>query len=379
MRILLITDSYLPTRDGNVTMAVATRDILQKMGHEVFICAPKPMDPKDEEEGVYYIKSKPFKSYEGYLQPTLRHNNLKFVNELKPDIIHMQGCTIMTLKGLVTSHYSKIPCVQTFCTMVNEVAYQYSPIKLPPNLLNKLVQIYLRQELKRPSAIIVPTTPIAKELLQMGVKPKRMEVIACGVDHERFVRNDKGDDIRERHGLVGKKVLLTVGRLSVEKKVDLIIRSLKGLDNDIALLVCGKGPQSEELKQLAVDEGVSDRVVFAGFVPDDELISYYSCADIFITASKFETQGLTTLEAMACRVPALCANGRAFTDVIKDGENGYLFETTEEDCARAIRLGLENIESMRDGARRTAELYSLKNTGIGLEKLYQEIIDSKKE
>ena len=144
MRILLITDSYLPTRDGNVTMAVATRDILQKMGHEVFICAPKPMDPKDEEEGVYYIKSKPFKSYEGYLLPTFRHNNLKFVKDLKPDIIHMQGCTVMTLKGLVTSHYSKIPCVQTFCTMVNEVAYQYSPIKLPPNFLNKLVQIYLR-------------------------------------------------------------------------------------------------------------------------------------------------------------------------------------------------------------------------------------------
>ena len=163
------------------------------MGHEVFICAPKPMDPKDEEEGVYYIKSKPFKSYEGYLQPTLRHNNLKFVNELKPDIIHMQGCTLMTLKGLVTSHYSKIPCVQTFCTMVNEVAYQYSPIKLPPNFLNKLVQIYLRQELKRPSAIIVPTTPIQRELEAMGVKAKRMDVIACGVDHEHFVRNDKGD------------------------------------------------------------------------------------------------------------------------------------------------------------------------------------------
>ena len=378
MKIAIVTDSYFPTRDGVATQVLTTRQCLEELGHEVFIIAPDPGE-KDREEGVYYVKAKPFKSYEGYFLPTFRHNNLKIIKELKPDLIHMHGCTVMTIKGLVTSHFTKIPSIQTFVTMVNEVAYQYSPIKLPPNFLNKLVQIYLRQELKRPNALIVPTPSIAKELLAMGVKPKRMEIIPVGVDIRRFNKNDRGDEIRQRHGLVGKKVLITVGRMSFEKKVDLLIRTMKRMDDDVALLVCGKGPMDKEWRQLAVDEGVSDKVVFAGFVPDDELISYYSCADIFITASKFETQGLTTLEAMACEIPAMCANGRAFTDVIKDGVNGYLFETTEEDCERVIRQGLANLESLKKGARETAELYSMQNTAAALEKLYQEVIESKKK
>ena len=378
MRIAIVTDSYFPTRDGVATQVLTTRQCLEELGHEVFIIAPDPGE-KDREEGVYYVKAKPFKSYEGYFLPTFRHNNLEIIRELKPDLIHMHGCTVMTVKGLVTSHFTKIPTVQTFVTMVNEVAYQYSPIKIPPNMLNKMVQVYLRQELKRPNALIVPTPSIAKELLEMGVKPKRMEIIPVGVDIRRFNKNDKGDEIRQRHGLVGKKVLITVGRMSFEKKVDLLIRTMKRMDDDVALLVCGKGPMDQEWRQLAIDEGVSDKVVFAGFVPDDELISYYSCADIFITASKFETQGLTTLEAMACEIPAMCANGRAFTDVIKEGVNGYLFETTEDDCERVIRQGLENLESLKKGARETAELYSIQNTATALEKLYKEVIESKKQ
>lgn len=378
MRILIVTDSYFPTRDGVATQVLATKECMERLGHEVFICAPEP-EEQFREEGIYYVKSKPFKTYEGYYLPTMRHNNLKFVKELKPDIIHMHGCTIMTLKGLVTSHFTGIPTVQTFVTMVNEVAYQYSPIKLPKNFLNKLVQIYLRQELKRPNALVVPTPPIARELLAMGVKPKRLETIPVGVDIDHFNRNDKGDEIRQRHGLVGKTVLITVGRLSFEKNVDLVIRTMKRMDDSIRLLVCGKGPMFEEWKRLAADEGVADKVVFAGFVPDEELISYYSCADLFISASVFETQGLTTLEAMACEVPALCANGRAFTDVIKDGENGYLFETNEDDCERAIRKGIENLDQIRKGARATAEFYSMKNTADALEKLYREVIEAKKQ
>jgi len=377
MRVAIVTDSYFPTRDGVAVQVLTTRQCLEKLGHEVFIIAPDPGE-KDREEGVYYIKAKPFKSYEGYFLPTFRHNNLKIIKELQPDIIHMHGCTVMTVKGLVTSHFTGIPTIQTFVTMVNEVAHEYVPIKIPPKLLNKLVQIYLRQELKRPNALIVPTPPIARELLAMGVKPKRMEIIPVGVDIERFNKNDRGDEIRKRHGLEGKKVIISVGRLSFEKKVDLVIKTMKQMDDNVVFLVCGKGPMSDEWKQLAVDEGVANKVVFAGFVSDEDLVSYYSCADLFISASKFETQGLTALEAMACEVPALCANGRAFTDVIKDGYNGYLFETTEEDCARAIRLGLENMEGLRKGARETAEAYTIQGTAESLDKLYKEIAALKK-
>ena len=378
MRIAIVTDGYFPTRDGVTTQVLTTKQCLDRMGHEVLIVAPDPGE-KDREEGVMYVPSRPLKSYEGYFVPTFRHNELKDVEAWGPDLIHLHGCTVMTLKGLVTSHFSGIPAVQTFVTMVNEVAYQYSPVRLPRGVMDRLVKFYLRQELKRPDALIVPTPPIARELLDMGVRPKRMEVIPVGVDVDRFRRNGGGDGIRERHGLAGKNVLITVGRLSFEKRVDLLIKCMKHFSDDTVLLICGKGPAGDEWRQLAADEGVTDRVVFAGFVSDEDIVSYYSSADIFVTASKFETQGLTTLEAMACGVPAICANGRAFTYVIEEGVNGYLFETEEEDCVRAIRKGLEDRERLREGALRTAQEYSIQNTAAALERLYTEVIEAKRE
>lgn len=372
MRIAIVTDSYYPTRDGVVTAVVTCKSALEDMGHEVFIVAP---DPGEEfrEDGVYYCPAKKFKGYEGYFRPKLTKNKIKVLESLNPDVIHIYGCTIMALKGLVSSHYYGIPTVQTFVTMVNEVADQYVSIRIPKKLLNKLVNIYLRNELKRPNALIVPTPSIARELEELGVKSKRLDVISIGIDSDVFVRNDRGQAIRERHGLVGKKVAIAVGRLSYEKNTGLIIRSLKLLDDDVCLLIAGKGPMEKEWKDLAISEGLEDRVIFAGFVPDEELVSYYSCADIAVSASKFETQGLTTLEAMGCGLPAICANGRAFMDVIEPGVNGYLFETTEEDCARAMKLGFENCSEIAVGARETAERNSMKETARRLVEVYRAV------
>jgi 1,2-diacylglycerol 3-alpha-glucosyltransferase len=81
---------------------------------------------------------------------------------------------------------------------------------------------------------------------------------------------------------------------------------------------------------------------------------------------------------MACEIPAMCANGRAFTDVIKNGVNGYLFETTVEDCARVINEGLAHIDELKKGARETAEIYSIQNTAEALDKLYKEVVAEKK-
>jgi 1,2-diacylglycerol 3-alpha-glucosyltransferase len=281
--------------------------------------------------------------------------------------------TLMAIKGLIASRKLKIPTAATYITSVGDVMYAYSPIKLPKEMMDRLVWTYLRSFLKRPDAVIVPTQPIADELDMRGARFKRLERIHIGVDTERFVRDaEKGRKIREKHGLTGKKVAICAGRLSYEKNIDVLIRSLCYAD-DVRLLIVGKGPAEAELKQLAKDLALDDRIVFTGFVPDDEMVSYYSAADITVSCSKFETQGLTTLEAMACGLPAACADSHAFIETIENEVNGLRFADGGKECADAVMYCMENAERMSADARRTAEKYSLREMAVKLEKLYKSL------
>ena len=153
---------------------------------------------------------------------------------------------------------------------------------------------------------------------------------------------------------------------------------MKSLPDDVRLFVVGKGPALQEMKDLASKEGVEDKVIFTGFVPDDELPLYYSASDAVVSASRFETQGLTIAEAMACGLPAACADGRAFLDVVEEGVNGYFFKDTPEDCAEAMIKCLDNKDAIASDARRIAESYSMESTGRRMVSLYEDVVSKKK-
>jgi 1,2-diacylglycerol 3-alpha-glucosyltransferase len=378
LRILIMTDSYRPTTDGVVTAVLITRRVLEELGHTVFIAAPDP-GPEYREEGVYYFRAIKFRTYEGYFVPIFPSEKTKLVKCLKPDVIHIRGVAFMALKGLIASHNTGVPTVLTYDTLVTDVIEQYSPIKLPKETLVRLASIYLRQMLKRPNTVAVPTPSAGREITEViGAKPKRMEVIPTGIDTDHFTRSDAGPALREKYGIQGKKVVIFVGRLSYEKNVDLLIRSLKLMADDVVLMVVGQGPAMESLRKTVEEEGMNDHVIFTGYVFDQALVDHYSCADAFASASVFETQGFTVQEAMSCGLPVACGNGRAFTDFIVDGENGYLFNLTEEECAAAMTNALNAPKEVLDRSMETALSYGLKPTTERLVKLYEEVIASKK-
>ncbi len=379
MRIAIMTDSYRPTTDGVVTAVLVTRRVLEELGHTVFIIAP---DPGEEyrEEGVYYFRAVKFRSYPGYFVPLFPSDQSDLIRKLKPDVIHIRGVAFMAVKALIASHNTGVPTVLTYDTMVTDVIEQYSPIKLPKNVLVGGASKYIRFLLKRPDAVAVPTPSTGRELTEIiGARPRRMEVIPTGIDTDHFSRSDAGPAIREKYSLTGKRIVIYVGRLSYEKNIDLLIRSMKLMDEDVVLMVVGQGPAGDSLHDLVEKEGLSDRVVFTGYIFDQALVDHYSCADAFASASVFETQGFTVQEAMSCGLPVACGNGRAFTDFIVNGENGYLFDLTEEDCARAMNLALNAPDDVRARSKETALAYGLKPTTERLVKLYEEVISKKKE
>ena len=159
----MMTDSWFPTRDGVVTSITIIKESLEALGHEVFIVAPEP-EKEFRQEGVYYFPAVRFRSYEGYYVPILPSNKMEILREIDPDVIHIHGVATMALRGLICGHELGIPTVMTFHTMVDDAAKYYSPIKIPPETMEKLIWIYLRQILKRIDVVVTPTACIGETI-----------------------------------------------------------------------------------------------------------------------------------------------------------------------------------------------------------------------
>ncbi|MDR1405505.1 MAG: glycosyltransferase [Candidatus Methanoplasma sp.] len=378
MRIAIMTDSYLPTRDGVVTAVMTLSKSLEDLGHTVFVIAPDPGEDQ-RKPGISYFPAMKFRKYPDYFLPLFPSGKRELIESLDIDIIHIHGIAFMALKGLIVSRQTGIPAVATYCTNVVDTMEYYSPLPVPIGMQTRLAWIYIRNLLKRPSCVIALTPATLTEFEENGVMTKRTEVIPVGIDVNRFRQGLDGSGIRNRHGLTAEKVVIHVGRVSYEKNIDIPIRAMRYLPDDVKLLIVGKGPALQDMKDLAKKEGLGDRTIFAGFVPDDELALYYSASDAAVSASRFETQGLTVAEAMACGLPAACSDGRAFLDVVEEGVNGFFFKDTPEQCAEAIAKCLECGEMLSSNARKTAESYSMESVGKRMESLYADIVSKRKQ
>lgn len=374
-----MTDSFYPTTDGVAVAVDVTRKALTAMGHEVFVIAPDPGKEELRLPDVIYFRSKRFRKYEGYFLPIYPSDQTDVVKRLRPDIIHIRGVAVMALKALFAGHNTHVPTVLTYDTVVTEVIGMYSPIKLPKDTLARLASVYLRNLLKRPAAILVPTPSTGRELESMGVRTRRTEVVPTGIDGGRFRFDPEGRRrVRELVGAGDRKVLLFVGRLSFEKHAEVLIDALPLMPGDTVALLVGDGPARASLEEEAARAGVADRVHFAGYIHGSELADYYSSADAFVSPSVFETQGFTVIEAMFCGLTVACGNGRAFTDFIEDGKNGYLFEPVPGKCAEAAMKALSAPESVRRRSMETAESFGIGPCTERLVQVYESVIGQQK-
>lgn len=161
-----------------------------------------------------------------------------------------------------------------------------------------------------------------------GIDPNKVHMLPCAIDGDKFTPGDKQPQLIAKYGLSGARVLLTVARLwsgDIYKGVDVTIRALPDVAKvfpEVKYLVIGRGDDQPRLAKLASDLGVSDRVVFAGFVPTEELIEHYRLADAYIMPSQ-EGFGIVYLEAMACGVPVLSGDADGSADPLQDGKLGW--------------------------------------------------------
>jgi len=175
------------------------------------------------------------------------------------------------------------------------------------------------------------TAPTATALLLLREHGLRApsQVVSNGIDLETFAPGPCGADeaLRARYALLpgGGPVVLSVGRLSPEKRADVLIEAAARLTEPGARLVlAGTGPDEDRLRALAASRGAADRVRFLGFVPGSDLPGLYRLADVFAIASPAELQSLVTMEAMASGLPVVAVQAGALGELVHAGENGFL-------------------------------------------------------
>lgn len=376
MKIAMFADSYRPTVDGAVVAMETAASGLERRGHEVVVLAPDPKQPVDNPRPVHYLPAREFKAYPGYRVVVSPSDMLQYLRTEKVDVIHCHGLASMAVLSLTASRALRIPHVLTFHTMANEAAKYYSPLPIREDLLTELIWVYLRNLLKRPEVVVTPSTPIRDELLANGVAMKSCEVVPTGVDCSRYTPEKYDKKFLERYGLAGRRVLLHVGRLSREKRLDVVLKAIATLspsEPDLRLLVVGQGPAADIYKKMAKDLGLGDKVVFTGFLPDNELPVAYASAEALVIASTFETQGLVVMEALASGTPVIGIRYRAIPEFVHEGKNGCLFD--EDSCAEAIRRCLLRSESMGLDAVSSARQYSVDSGAAKLEQVYRNAAD----
>jgi phosphatidylinositol alpha-1,6-mannosyltransferase len=161
-----------------------------------------------------------------------------------------------------------------------------------------------------------------------GINLDKVQLLPCVVDGTAFSPGKKSPELITKYQLVDAKVLLTVARLwqtDIYKGVDVTIRALPQIAAafpEVKYLVIGRGDDQPRLQQLAQDLGVGDRVIFAGFIPTQNLVEHYRLADAYIMPSQ-EGFGIAYLEALACGKPVLSGDADGSSDPLQDGKLGW--------------------------------------------------------
>ncbi len=215
-----------------------------------------------------------------------------------------------------------------------------------------------------------------------GVSPSNAVQVPCGVDTEHFRPMGRAQVRRRLQLPDDEPLVLFVGRIEPLKGIDILLRAAAETEGRFRLLVVGgdsrEAGRKSELRRLADDLGIADRVVFRDAVPHDELPLYYNAADVCVVPSYYESFGLVAVEAMACGVPVVASRVGGLLETVRDGQTGYLVPwRCPEPFAERLELLLDN-EPLRRSlgrmARAAVERFRWAEVAAQVEDVYHELV-----
>lgn len=328
LRIAQFTNNYLPFIGGVPISIERLRRGLEALGNEVMVIAPSYRGQPEDEPRVLRVPSllamgekREFRLANIFL-PRIRQQ----VKAFRPDIIHLHHPFWLGSLGLFIGRRLRIPVVYTYHTRLEHYAHF---VPLPGMLFRNLIShALIKRFANKCDGVIVPTYSAEEYLRMIGVKSDTF-VQPTGIEYQRFqtVEEDDIQALREKLGLHNERVLISVSRLSNEKNIDFMIDAVASLktctESPFRLLIIGDGHQRDRLQSRIDELGLQQQITLVGSVPPDTMATYYRLGDLFLFASKSETQGMVILEAMAAGLPVVAVRSSGIDDVVRQGYNGY--------------------------------------------------------
>ena len=378
MNIGLFTDTYFPQLSGVATSIKTLKDALEEQGHNVFIFTTTDPHIKKGtiEPNVFRFSSIPFVSFtdrriafRGFFEAT------KVAKEVKLDIVHTQTEFALGTIGKYVAHQLKIPAIHTYHTMYED----YLHYVLNGHLLRPYhVKQFTRGYLKNMDGVIAPSERVEALLERYGVKIP-IRVIPTGVDIKSMNEADNRDIRAELDIDKDAPVILTLSRIAAEKKIDHILDVMPDIIEEfpkVKLVIAGDGPDVKMLKEHVERLTLEDYVIFTGAIAHEDVGNYYKMADLFVSASDTETQGLTYIEALAAGTQCVVYDTDYTEHVFDDEMYGKIFTTKKEmlaDILWYLRQG--KIKIPQATLENKMDQVSAKHFGLEVYDFYQDVIN----
>jgi 1,2-diacylglycerol 3-alpha-glucosyltransferase len=355
MKILIATDTYYPDVNGAAYFTYRLATILAKRGHNVFVMCPsrsfKNMVSNDKGVTVYGIRSIRIPVYQNFrVSPLFISGIIRgAVEEISPDIVHIQNHFLIGKQAVSTAKKLGIPVIGTNHFMPENLVHYLHLPKIAEKWLRKFAWRQCVRIFEQLDFVTTPTKTAVALLKNAGFS-KDVMPISCGIDLERFKPTNDGLYLKRIFAVpINKPVLLYVGRLDKEKRIDIILRALPDILRVISvhLVLAGIGKGKQKLEELTEKLGIQKAVTFTGFVPDEDLQNIYRIADLFVMAGIAELQSIVTMEAMASGLPVVAVNAMALPELVHDGENGYLFSDGDSQMLAEKVIAILSNQTMR--------------------------------
>lgn len=395
MRVGIFTESYPPLVNGVSTSILMLEHALTKLGHEVFIITVSDNKKDYVLENNGHILRLPSVNlancYDYKMTSVYPIKAVNMIKKMNLDVIHSNVEFTVGIFARVVSEQLSIPLVHTYHTNWEDYTHYITKNKkilddICKKLLKYLVVFF---EDKTVTELIVPSNKIYNLFKDKYKFTKNIHIIQTGIETSKFYKenfNQKDiNSLKKKLGIKKKDfVVMTVSRLAKEKSVDRIINNHKELVkkySNMKLLIVGDGPDIDKLKDEAKSLGVSDSVIFTGKVPLSDIPIYYQLGNVFVTASKSETQGLTVVEAISSSLPIVAVKDDSFVNSVIEDFNGFVF-TDDEKYINSISKLYEDKDlynRLSNQSRLLSEDFSSEYFALKVLKVYEIAIENYKK
>ena len=392
MKIGLFAENYYPYICGINPILRTLLHELKKQGHEVYLVTfnvPRVYkENKDNPQMIFMKGAKLPKKFVDSFCTTVtfkKKRNLEKLDKYHFDIIHIHGEYSIAKLGIAYAKKHNIPVVYTQHSLWKDIMYKTAWVA------GLIFSVYVEHHnIKMISSnadvYTVPSMKVYKRATKIIRSKNTPILLPSGIQTEPFLIEDKAkmESIKYYYRLEGKKIILFLGRVSREKRILTMIRYMKKMlhaDPSIRVAIVGTGVYSNHIAKWAKRHKLVDSIIFSGPVLNRDTADFYHLANVFVSGSKMETQGLTYIEAMTSGTVVLAQNDPVLEGVIEDGKNGFIFNK-KKDFLEKLNYILDNqdkLDDIKKAAREKGLEYDSKLYIKRLQEIYAETIEKHKQ